>query len=436
MRKEGKVGNANTVGKILAGGNKKAAPVIPKVGEAGEYINEDYGIMQALFEELLDLAGMNKWATRDAVKIVTDFLEHKSPSKLFSDLNTFGRKHGSKLKEPILDLVGFGLDVIGIFEPTPIADILSGSLSAARGRWLDAGLTWVGVIPYAGDLGKIGKFKRNKTIRKILKKTGDGNIYKLAKNLYSKAQAKVAKVKKATDAYKAKVAAAAKKKLDDAAAAAKKKADELKEKLGKKADEVDNTSPKKPEKPGGSVKKRSPSQKKGDCAEHLAKQYLKEQGIESMKDKTTNEVMDTINDELSSVLTNGSGHGIDYFGMTETGQLVVAEIKGNTSGASKLQQQGGPQYLKDQLKKMQAGIEEGKGNFKAFKNDPAKLKAFETIKLKAGDDNTDFKFIKVELEDDPTGEYDIEKGGCKNKKGTAPKDKPWTGPITPSGNPR
>lgn len=59
-----------------------------------------------------------------------------------------------------LDLTQIALDVVGIFEPTPFADLTNTGISIGRGNWLDAGLSLVGVIPYIGDLGKLGKLPK------------------------------------------------------------------------------------------------------------------------------------------------------------------------------------------------------------------------------------------------------------------------------------
>ncbi|MEE1944585.1 hypothetical protein VRU48_05665 [Pedobacter sp. KR3-3] len=53
------------------------------------------------------------------------------------------------------------LDVVGIFDPTGIADGVNASISAKKGDWLDAGISALGVIPLAGDLAKVGKIKKD-----------------------------------------------------------------------------------------------------------------------------------------------------------------------------------------------------------------------------------------------------------------------------------
>jgi len=65
-----------------------------------------------------------------------------------------------KLAEVAADLSQLCLDLVGIFDPTPISDGSSALISLARGRWLDAALSGMSIIPYVGDLAKAGKFPR------------------------------------------------------------------------------------------------------------------------------------------------------------------------------------------------------------------------------------------------------------------------------------
>ena len=68
----------------------------------------------------------------------------------------------------LLDVGQIALDIVGIFEPTPFADLTNTGISIARGNWLDAGLSALGVIPYLGDLGKLGKLpKLARTIERV-----------------------------------------------------------------------------------------------------------------------------------------------------------------------------------------------------------------------------------------------------------------------------
>jgi hypothetical protein len=57
-----------------------------------------------------------------------------------------------------LDLFQFALDIIGVVEPTPVADGINTAISVARGDWWGAGFSALGMIPYVGDLAKAGKF--------------------------------------------------------------------------------------------------------------------------------------------------------------------------------------------------------------------------------------------------------------------------------------
>ncbi|MDW8243207.1 MAG: RHS repeat-associated core domain-containing protein [Thermogemmata sp.] len=60
-----------------------------------------------------------------------------------------------------LDWVLGGLDVLGVFDPTPICDGANALILLGRGDWTGAGLSAVSMIPYVGDVvGKGGKAVR------------------------------------------------------------------------------------------------------------------------------------------------------------------------------------------------------------------------------------------------------------------------------------
>jgi hypothetical protein len=59
------------------------------------------------------------------------------------------------------EILSAALDIVGIVDPTGIADALNASLSASNGNWGDAMIAGVGIIPYAGDLAKAGKIKKD-----------------------------------------------------------------------------------------------------------------------------------------------------------------------------------------------------------------------------------------------------------------------------------
>lgn len=56
-----------------------------------------------------------------------------------------------------LDLTQIGLDVAGLFDPTPISDGANALISIGRGDWLGAGLSAISMVPYIGDAAKLGK---------------------------------------------------------------------------------------------------------------------------------------------------------------------------------------------------------------------------------------------------------------------------------------
>jgi hypothetical protein len=66
-------------------------------------------------------------------------------------------KSGPSAASLALDITQIGLDIVGIFEPTPFADGANTLISLGRGDWLGAGLSAIGIVPYLGDLAKFGK---------------------------------------------------------------------------------------------------------------------------------------------------------------------------------------------------------------------------------------------------------------------------------------
>ncbi len=64
--------------------------------------------------------------------------------------------HG-EVRETLADLAQMGLDLVGIFDPSPIADGANTGISLIRGDLMGAGISAAGMIPYLGDLAKLGK---------------------------------------------------------------------------------------------------------------------------------------------------------------------------------------------------------------------------------------------------------------------------------------
>jgi A nuclease of the HNH/ENDO VII superfamily with conserved WHH len=113
-------------------------------------------------------------------------------------------------REKALDEAQAVLDIAGIADPTPISDLASGLISAARGDWIGAGLSLVSAIPYAGDaIAKTGKgAKLIAKLAAIEKRIAD-NAAK-AKQIISNA------LKSDAAALRAKKAAAKAEKIDEA----------------------------------------------------------------------------------------------------------------------------------------------------------------------------------------------------------------------------
>jgi len=84
-------------------------------------------------------------------------------------------------KEITLDMAQFILDLTGMVEPTPFSDGTNALISLARGNWLDAAISSVSMLPYLGDIAKIGKFpKYLKSIRKAIKIAEKDRMWHLA----------------------------------------------------------------------------------------------------------------------------------------------------------------------------------------------------------------------------------------------------------------
>lgn len=90
-----------------------------------------------------------------------------------------------------LDLTQIGLDIVGIFDPTPVSDGANALISLGRGDFLGAALSGVAIIPGVGDLAKFGKLGRYvETLGKIADKAA-GNP--AVKNALEGAMGKIAK---------------------------------------------------------------------------------------------------------------------------------------------------------------------------------------------------------------------------------------------------
>ncbi len=73
------------------------------------------------------------------------------------------------------DVLSAGLDIVGIVDPTGVADGLNAGLQAKNGDWLGAGISALGIIPYVGDIPKVGKIGKDvKIIRRAVENVSSG----------------------------------------------------------------------------------------------------------------------------------------------------------------------------------------------------------------------------------------------------------------------
>ncbi len=73
-------------------------------------------------------------------------------------------------EEIALDICQLILDITGIIDPTPASDGTNVLISLSRGRWIDAVISVVSIVPYVGDFAKLGKLPRYlKSIKKAIR---------------------------------------------------------------------------------------------------------------------------------------------------------------------------------------------------------------------------------------------------------------------------
>ena len=73
------------------------------------------------------------------------------------------------------DILSATLDLVGVVDPTGVADALGATLSAKKGDWWSAGISALGIIPYVGDLAKVGKIGKDVKIIEEAIKVVNGN---------------------------------------------------------------------------------------------------------------------------------------------------------------------------------------------------------------------------------------------------------------------
>lgn len=122
-------------------------------------------------------------ANNSSVTIETDLID------VSIDASSFVGDLGGNYSFAGEDILVAGLDIVGIVDPTGVADGLAASIEAKNGNWGDAILSGMGVIPYIGDVGKVGKVRKHvKTIDKAINSTKAKNLKDAAEKGIPKSQ--------------------------------------------------------------------------------------------------------------------------------------------------------------------------------------------------------------------------------------------------------
>ena len=94
-------------------------------------------------------------ANNSSVTVKTDLIDIKV------NASSLGVDFGGNYTLQGDQLLGAALDIVGIFDPTGIADAAGAKLAFDQGDYLSAGISALGVVPYAGDLAKVGKIEKD-----------------------------------------------------------------------------------------------------------------------------------------------------------------------------------------------------------------------------------------------------------------------------------
>ena len=94
-------------------------------------------------------------ANNSSVTVKTDLVDIKV------NASSLGVDFGGNYTLQGDQLLGAALDIVGIFDPTGIADAAGARLAYKQGDYLSAGISALGVVPYAGDLAKVGKIEKD-----------------------------------------------------------------------------------------------------------------------------------------------------------------------------------------------------------------------------------------------------------------------------------
>jgi RHS repeat-associated protein len=105
-----------------------------------------------------------------SVTLKTDLID------VSADVSSLGIDFGGEYTLEGEDVLSAGLDLVGIVDPTGIADGLNAALQAKNGDVGGAVISAIGLVPYVGDVAKVGKVGKDiKVIENAIEavKTGD-----------------------------------------------------------------------------------------------------------------------------------------------------------------------------------------------------------------------------------------------------------------------
>jgi hypothetical protein len=97
---------------------------------------------------------------------IADYIDyHLNPhgiTRFQADRGAFSDKIGDRI-----DGLQTGIDAVGVFDPTPVADGTNAVIYLCRGRWSDAGYSTIAMAPFIGDLGKVAKYGSKAAVDEI-----------------------------------------------------------------------------------------------------------------------------------------------------------------------------------------------------------------------------------------------------------------------------
>ena len=96
-----------------------------------------------------------KGQNNSSVTIKTDLVD------INVDVSSLGVDFGGNYTLQGDEILSAALDLAGIVDPTGIADGANAVLQAKNKEWGGAALSAIGLIPYLGDIAKIGKIKKD-----------------------------------------------------------------------------------------------------------------------------------------------------------------------------------------------------------------------------------------------------------------------------------